>query len=250
MLLKKFNYSLLVCFIGLCACKASPSKPKEDVVEDSILTVDTNKIEAQIIDQFTVKTDIDSISFQAGSIACKLNLNSDEYLDYFVIVDNMGGPIGALFFDGKTGEEFDFFNDYDVIVSRPGVNIEYQIVDVNCKDYQQELLIKTGGGGTIGNYYNCEILRYDSPTNTMKIIFSETISAFEWEDDLINEKQLEVNHIDILYAHESCFSTIVVHEGKLVNQDDRYSADIEILDTLKKDVYQFKIDQNIFEKSH
>ncbi|MBL0357723.1 MAG: hypothetical protein IPP72_12940 [Chitinophagaceae bacterium] len=80
----------------------------------------------------------------------RVNLNPDDVPDYFII-DHSGISTG-IFFNGKDSSEITT-DSVHAPWSRPGIEMEYRIIDVNCGDHQQELLVCGGGGGTAGLYH-------------------------------------------------------------------------------------------------
>ena len=255
-ILKVRTAAVFIGFFTFISCTTDYNVDSDitSIAEASDTTeIDSLAIQQKIMDHYREEYTYfdDSLNIQItdfhyhGHIVCSLNLNGDEWDDYFVIVDYMGGPTIGEFFDGKTAELYEYNPTHTHVLSRPGVDIEYEVIDINCGDNQQELLIRSGGGGTIGNYYDCEIYRFDKASNRIKLIFEETISAFEWEEG--EEKELEVNHVDLNYTNSSCVDEIIVREGKLEEPRDIYSLNISPKQNGIFWRYGFNADKNEFQ---
>ena len=174
----------------------------------------------------------------------RVNLTADTCKDYFII-DGMSISHGS-FFDGKTGNEIPI-DSFNAIWSRPGVGIEYKIIDVNCGDGQKELLIRYGGGGTVGEYYTTQVFRYDQHANEMKLIFEKEISSFSWDKNSM-EVLNEANYIDINYRSDSCINIISVSKGLFKKgKKEPYSLNIIPDKKYKSEDYHFNVLTNNFE---
>jgi hypothetical protein len=215
----------MICLLTGCEAPTASNDPvNEDqttaLYDDTVITeVDTVAIEQKILSAFAVEysyyndslnKEVKAIHYDAV-IDCKLNLNGDEWLDYFVI-DGFGGGVSAgYFYDGKTGEEILGKENDDFISSGPGREIRTRLIDVDLEDDQQELVVITGGGGTIGLYYYCNVFRYDFDSGTYKSIFSETISSVNWEPE---GSPHYVNYIDLLYSESLFAGDFIVQKGE------------------------------------
>ncbi|MFT5820916.1 MAG: hypothetical protein ACI8ZM_002164 [Crocinitomix sp.] len=223
--------AILISALLLFSCGSSPEKSPlvadviNEVVEDSIIIeIDTVRIEQKILSQFGEEYSYfdDSLNIEVSGIHYhvallhKFNFNGDEWLDYFVVEDHGGGPTSGYFYDGSTGDLIAGRTDEDFISSGAARDIEVKIIDVNCEDDQQELVVITGGGGSIGLYYFCNIYRYDNESNTARNIFSETISAVNWDE----EESKDVNYIDVFYNDSACVNEITVQKGAEYPSDD------------------------------
>jgi hypothetical protein len=167
----------------------------------------------------------------------RLNLDSDNIPEY--IFCEMGHYV---FFDGKTKKEI----EYEYILSKSGAGEDLKIIDVNCNDNQKEFIVKSAAGGTLGNYHNMDIMRYNSKTQKINSIFSYGISSFHWVED--KEKLDFVNYIDILYKRNNkCVDTIKIYQGKFVGEIKSYSLKIKPKKLIEK--YYFNKQTGKFEKT-
>lgn len=167
----------------------------------------------------------------------KVNINSDGITDY--IFYSMFGE--KYFFDGKTKKQI----SAEIPLSKAGADETLKIIDINCGDNQNEFILQTAGGGTLGNYHGMEILRYNQKTKTISSIFSSDISIFNWEDG--NEILEYVLYVDILYKKNKCNDTIKIYEGKFINKKESYNLNIKPVKLIK--VYHFDKKTERFEKN-
>jgi hypothetical protein len=166
----------------------------------------------------------------------RLNLNADNIPEY--IFCDMGHYV---FFDGKTKMQI----EYEYIVSKAGASGDLKVIDVNCNDNQKEFIVESAAGGTLGNYHNMDIMRYNSKTQKISSIFSCGISSFDWIED--KEKLDFVNYIDILYKSDNeCVDTIKIYEGKFIGKIESYSLNIKQKKLIEK--YYFNKQTGDFEK--
>jgi hypothetical protein len=167
----------------------------------------------------------------------RLNLNPDNIPEY--IFCEMGNYV---FFDGKTKNEI----EYENILSKAGASDDLKIIDVNCNDNQKEFIVQSAVGGTLGNYHNMDIMRYNPKTKKINSIFSYGISSFDWVDD--NEKLDFVNYIDILYKkNDRCIDTIKIYEGEFIDKIESYNLKIKPKKLIEK--YYFDRETGNFEKT-
>jgi hypothetical protein len=165
-----------------------------------------------------------------------VNLNTDNIPEY--IFCEMGH---YTFFDGKTKKEIEYIDNKG---PKYGGSEDLKFIDVNCNDNQKEFIVESAGGGTLGNYHYMDIMRYNSKTQKISSIFSETISSFDWVED--EEKLDFVNYIDILYKkNNECINTIKVYEGKFINKPRSYSLKIRPQKLIRN--YYFNKKTEIFE---
>ena len=167
----------------------------------------------------------DTLYFDAGTIHATSDFTGDGILDFFVIEEYLGGPTTGHVHNGKTGAEISLDPGYEVIVSRPGIDIQAIIVDVNVGDDKSELMVLCGGGGTIENRHYMTIYQYDRVKKKMKLIFTENISLFTWDDNL-DEHLVEVNHISPLTSPYPIDNEIVVSKGKFRDTIEPYNLNI------------------------
>lgn len=147
----------------------------------------------------------------------RLNLNADTIPEY--IFCEMGHYV---FFDGKTKKEI----GYDDILSKSGASEDLKVIDVNCNDNQKEFIVESAMGGTLGNYHNMDVMRYNPKTQRISSIFSYGISSFDWVED--KEKLDFVNYIDILYkGNNECVDTIKIYQGKFIDKIESYNLNIK-----------------------
>lgn len=237
--MKPLAYFLFVFLLTACDLESPSNRTtKTDSVPviDTVMIVDTAAIEKKIRDQYekrisyydSSRKENSSYWEYSGDIECKLNLNGDQWLDFFVIEFTMGGgPTNALFYDGKTGELIDYYDGTTMIWSRPGVEIEYEIINVDCNDNQQEMLIRYGSGGNAGCYYDCQVYRYDHDSSEVKLIFQQTISAYTIDLSDGTPGLNERNYIDINYNNDSCINDIRVQKGESSGEVPCYSIDVQ-----------------------
>jgi hypothetical protein len=165
------------------------------------------------------------------------NLNTDNIPEY--IFCEMGHYV---FFDGKTKKEI----EYEYILSKAGGSEDLKIIDVNCNDNQKEFIVESAAGGTLGNYHNMDIMRYNSKTQKISSIFSYGISSFDWIED--KEKLDFVNYIDILYKRNNdCVDTINIYQGTFIGEIKSYSLSIKPKKLIEK--YYFNKQTGKFEKT-
>lgn len=166
-------------------------------------------------------------------------LNNDTTIDYFVI--DHSGITTVQFFDGKSGNEIPT-DGINIPWSRPGVELEYKIINLLCQDRQNELLVKGGSGGTGGLNLTTEIYRFDSTLGIMKLIFQK--DEFEsHHDEKGNDIVDETNYIGLAYDKDSCGIKVFVCKGTY--KDDTIVA----LKNAKKTFYHFDELKNQFEES-
>lgn len=158
----------------------------------------------------TLKAYLDSAKKWYPVEIVRLKLDPDTVQDYFII-DHSGISTGT-FFNGKDSSEIET-DGVHMPWSRPGIELEYRIIDVNCDDQQQEILVSGGGGGTAGLYLTSSIYRFDKESRQMKMIFEETISDSH-HDEQGNDVTDEINYIDILNRNDSCINSIHVSRGR------------------------------------
>ncbi|TNE53967.1 MAG: hypothetical protein EP338_09415 [Bacteroidetes bacterium] len=248
--------ALFIPLFFLFACETSSKKREGSINSGRKDLPDSVRIRKLVLEQYLLRDTVlnqatakmEEVRFQSGDIACQLELNGDSFPDYFVVTHDMGGPTSGHFHDGKTGAEIPLTPEHEYILSRPGVDIEHRILQINSSDGHKELLVRTGGGGTLGNYFDCTIYRYDRSTAKMKAIFQENISSFVWEDNLKDEKKLAVNYIDANYPNKSSYDTIRVRPGKLISSEDRYSIQILPLKAREVRTYVFHPEENQFKE--
>jgi len=166
----------------------------------------------------------------------KAMINSDKSPDY-IFYGIMGQ---AFFFDGKTKKEI----SAEIPISKAGPDSELKIIDINCNDNQQEFILQSAGGGTLGNYHSMDVLRYNSRTKKIASIFSYEISSFHWEED--KEILDEVHYIDLLYKKNACTDTIKVYQGKFVDKIESYNLNIKPKKLIEE--YYFNKEIEKFEK--
>ncbi len=163
----------------------------------------------------------------------KVSLNKDTITDYFVI-DRIGISSGT-FYDGKTGNEIPT-DGVNVPWSRPGIELDYKIIDVLCGDSQKEILIKMGSGGTAGLNLTTEIYRFDSAQNFMKLIFSEDEFSSH-ADENFNDIVDETNYISLRYKKDRCNMYIYTcsgfYKGKAIVPVKNSKSKIYYFDELK-----------------
>ncbi|MDX2359661.1 MAG: hypothetical protein QNK23_02565 [Crocinitomicaceae bacterium] len=201
--------------------ETAPDTISELSIEEQILL---SYDEAHIFFNDTLQRN-DTVYFHAASVKEEINLNGDGFMDFFIVLDYMGGPTTGAFHDGKTGELIEFYPSYESIVSKPGIEIETTILQIHPGDNYEELMVLSGGGGTVENHHYMEIYRYDSTLNAMKLIFNETISLFEWDENL-DEHLVRVNYIDAIYHPFYCCYEITVGEGAFMDTITPYNLDI------------------------
>ena len=165
-------------------------------------------------------------------------LNNETVQDYFVI-DHSGISTG-LFFDGKSGNEIPT-NGVNMPWSRPGVELEYKIINLLCKDFQSEILIKGGSGGTVGLDITDEIYRFDSTLGIMKLVFQKDEFTSHHNEEG-NDVTDETNYIGLIYDKDSCDIKISTCKGKYKG------IEIIPLKNSKKTIYHFNELKNQFEE--
>lgn len=251
-----FLIFLSLLFWGCSETNTNQSKSKIETSENlDTFQIDPKVIQTRIQEFYKIVDTfynekinrIDTLVFDPIQTVCSINLNGDNWNDYFVVVDYHGGPSAGFFHDGKTGKPFSFYDKHDLVLSRPGIDIEFKVIDINCEDNQKEILIRTGGGGTIGNYYDLQLFRFDKNTNTVKLIFRKSISFFEWSDDLSIEEPLEINYININYSTKNCIDTIIVQEGVL-ESNEPYDLNISPKEKSGKKFFILNEEKNSIER--
>lgn len=255
-----FNNSglYLISFLLLLSCSTntnenqiSGTRSEEKNNEDSSATRDSSisdfetmlKDKYLLIDTIRDSTGIKTVTFNPAADYNCGDLTGDGFDDYLVVLDYMGGPTSGVFYNGKTYKQL---SKEGMIISRPGVEIKHRVIDVNCEDQINEVIVFTGGGGTLGNYYDCEIYRYDEDMKEMKPIFTETISAYEWNESSPGQRKLQVNYIEVIYTQDSCINEFEVSDGIDVNEEDNYDIEIEPFLNNSRKVYVFDVEKNEF----
>ncbi len=243
----------------LCSCteqekqREEPLPPEEEkqILVEEVVEIDTNGVWQKIKEFHTDQIGVydsasrDSVYYEFPFIAdYKIELTGDEYLDYLIVEDHMGGPTYGTFHDGATGEVMEY-TDYLHVWSRPGVDIEVVPINVYCEDGHQEVLIRSGSGGTLGSYYNMEIYRYDDSLKGMKSIFYEAISVDHWEtsSDSTNDY---AHHIDVNYLTQECVNQIMVREA-IPSEEHSYTLNVKIKKGGSTQKYVFNPAKNVFE---
>ncbi len=224
--MKPFNYVIGLCFLLLQACNTGTQQKKEAGTPDSTLTRNLKKI-------------IDTTEKGYPYEIIRTFLNNDTVQDYFVI-DHSGISTGS-FFDGKSGNEIPT-NGVNIPWSRSGVELEYKIINLLCKDFQNEILVKGGSGGTFGLNLTDEIYRYDSTLGIMKLVFQkdEFISHHDEEGNDVTD---ETNYIGLIYDKDFCDIKISICKGIYMGNE------IIPLKNSKKTIYHFNEFKNQFEVS-
>jgi hypothetical protein len=137
----------------------------------------------------------------------KAYFTPDSIPDYFVA--DFGGISSGKFFDGETGKEIPT-DHVHYPWSRPGVDLKYEILRLDCPDSNRILVAKGGSGGTAGRALSYEIYRFDEKKQIMKQIFAEDIYSAHNEEgnNVIDATNLIELNLD------SCRTTIKVIEGR------------------------------------
>ena len=195
------------------------------------------------------ENDIDTSSGEPFLINTEyLQLNDDTVKDYFILLhSNPDDPYThGYFYNGKTGEKFPFYPTYYEIWSRPGVDVEYKIIDVDCADGHKEILTRYGNGGTAYHAYDLNIFRYDERTGAMKVIFEQNISVVNSMDTA--SVKSEINYVDINYKNENCISEINVQQGEITVGDSEYNLNIKPKENSAIKKFLFNSSRNLFEE--
>lgn len=224
--MRRFNYLIGLCLFLLQACDTGTQQKKEVGNLDSISTRNLKRI-------------IDTTQKGYPYEIIGAYLNNDTVQDYFVI-DHSGISTG-YFFDGKSGNEIPT-NGVNIPWSRPGVELEYKIINVLCNDFQNEILVKGGSGGTFGLNLTHEVYRFDSALGIMKLVFQkdEFISHHNEEGNDVTD---ETNYIGLIYDKDSCNIKISIYKGIYKGNE------IIPLKNSKKTIYHFNEFKNQFEVS-
>lgn len=192
----------------------------------------------------------------------RFNFNGDSYPDYFVVETEWGPPNGLGYIvNGKTGHHFEVCGKYEMFAGplnwwRPslgegGGGIDYKIVDVNCGDGQEELVILHCQGPPMGSYHSystsINILRYDQDFPCAKVILNEMISNAGinvadtvWDTD-------RTYYLDFIYESKKCLNEIDFFPGfHLENSYPLCYADIRKGKGAIMKKFVFKPKQNLF----
>ncbi len=198
------------------------TEPEHDTIA---MDVDTLGVEEKILSQFaeeysyfddSLKKEVTGVHYHVAT-NIKFNFNGDEWLDYFIVEDNGGGPTVGYFFDGKTGDLIEGETDEVFISSGTARDISVEVINVDCEDNQQELAVITGGGGTLGLYYFYNIYQFDAINKTVQSIFSETISSVNWDEE---EESEWINKITFYGDDTICRNAILVEKGAWIEGDE------------------------------
>lgn len=210
---------MLICFFS---CNKKPEKSENNI----------KKTKNELKNSETASFD----ELMKAGEPIKAYINSDKIPDYIFCAMQQN-----FFFDGKTKKEI----ANDIPVSKAGPDTELKIINVNCDDNQQEFILQSAGGGTLGNYHGMDILRYNPETKRISSIFSFGISSFHWEEDI--EILDEVYYVDILYKKNiECIDTINIHQGKFIDKAESYNLNIKPKKLIEK--YYFNKQTEKFEK--
>ncbi len=195
-------------------------------------------------------------------VPTKLNFNGDAKDDYVVLYVNFHHVQGFII-DGKNGRRIPTigtnWNENGLFFNRPYPNedvsgLELQVVNVDCSDNQDELMILSGVGCPPGSECSpiTELLlyRFDPDSLKVKMIFKELVMELydDIQEDTSTLGNRNANYIDILYSDESCIEAVKVRKGKhQVSSVDWREAKIQPIPSSKITTYKFSIEAHKFE---
>ncbi|WP_326982450.1 hypothetical protein VUJ46_20060 [Chryseobacterium sp. MYb264] len=182
----------------LISCSKSYSKRDNKLQEQSDLKSFLKRHQGSPIDSF------------------RFNITKDNIPDYLLFDESdYNSPI--FFFDGKT--EKSIANEKEITTRF----FDFDTIYVDDKKKQNALLVGDGSGGNGGEYRYSQILKFDSATNSMKVIF-------EYPRFIRNNNKIEeVNYIKISKSRENYVDTISIFKGDLLQNEGDENLNIRPL---------------------
>ncbi len=135
------------------------------------------------------------------------DINYDNIDDYIVIADFMGHEF-VLIVDGKDNSEIWSPTEW----SKIGIPVEIKVTNL-ISDTSKEIVIQSGGGGTVEQRYELNI--YSFFNNQVILIYNEVIACFPTD----KKTSKLINYIKYLDIDNDNAKEVLIYKGRVKNKN-------------------------------